>query len=140
MITLVVLCLLTLELEGSLCKPISLPNMPSAAQKAAKAEAAAQKAAAAAQKKLKAAAPEPSDVPAPETVPDESLAGLTASLFQDTLVDQATLVEGSPSIPFTLPAQGGDSQMGPLSPDGQARDSLGSVEAPHHTHPPNLKI
>ena len=128
MITLVVLCLLTLELEGSLCKPISLPNMPSAAQKAA-----------AAQKKLKAAAPEPSDVPAPETVPDESLAGLTASLFQETQVDQATLVEGSPSIPFTLPAQGGDSQMGPLSPDGQARDSLGSVEAPHPTHPPQSK-
>ena len=135
MITLVVLCLLTLELEGSLCKPISLPNMPSAAQKTA----AAQKAAAAAQKKLKAAAPEPSDVPAPETVPDESLAGLTASLFPDTQVDQATLVEGSPSIPFTLPAQGGDSQMGPLSPDGQARDSLGSVEAPHPTHPPQSK-
>ena len=114
MITLVVLCLLTLELEGSLCKPISLPNMPSAAQKLK----AAQKAAAAAQKKLKAAAPEPSDVPAPETVPDESLAGLTASLFQDTQVDQATIVEESPSLA--------------LSPDGQPRDSL---EAPHPTHP-----
>ena len=106
MITLVVLCLLTLELEGSLCKPISLPNMPSAAQKAAKAAAAA----AAAQKKLKGkvAAPEPSAVEAPETVPDESQAGLTASLFPETQVDQATLVEGSPSsrIPWTMPAQG----------------------------------
>ena len=120
--------------------------MPSAAQKLKAAAKAAQKAAAA-QKKLKVAAPEPDDgdseplnglLRAPETVPDESLAGLTASLFQDTQVDQATLVEGSPSIPFTLPAQGGDSQMGPLSPDGQARDSLGSVEAPHPTHPPPI--
>ena len=120
MITLVVLCLLTLELEGSLCKPISLPNMPSAAQKLKAAAKAAQKAAAA-QKKLKVAAPEPDDgdseplnglLRAPETVPDES------SLFQDTQVDQATIVEESPSLA--------------LSPDGQPRDSL---EAPHPTHP-----
>ena len=126
MITLVVLCLLTLELEGSLCKPISLPNMPSAAQKLKAAAKAAQKAAAA-QKKLKVAAPEPDDgdsdplnglLRAPETVPDESLAGLTASLFQDTQVDQATIVEESPSLA--------------LSQDGQPRDSL---EAPHPTHP-----
>ena len=117
MITLVVLCLLTLELEGSLCKPISLPNMPSAAQKAAKALAA--------QKKLKVAAPEPDDgdseplnglLRAPETLPDETL----EAIFQDTQVDQATIVEESPSLA--------------LSQDGQPRDSL---EAPHptHTHP-----
>ena len=87
--------------------------MPSAAQKAAKALAA--------QKKLKVAAPEPDDgdseplnglLRAPETVPDES------SLFQDTQVDQATIVEESPSLA--------------LSQDGQPRDSL---EAPHPTHP-----
>ena len=117
MITLVVLCLLTLELEGSLCKPISLPNMVSAAQKAKAALAAAQKAKAA---------------EAPETVPDESQAGpLTASLFPDTQVDQPTLVEESPSLA--------------MSPDAQARDSLegGPLEvAPHPTPPlpPNLKI
>ena len=118
MITLVVLCLLTLELEGSLCKPISLPNMVSAAQKAKAALAAAQKA--------KAALAE-----APETVPDESQAGLTASLFPDTQVDQPTLVEESPSLA--------------MSPDAQARDSLegGPLEvAPHPPPPPppNLKI
>ena len=111
MITLVVLCLLTLELEGSLCKPISLPNMVSAAQKAKAALAAAQKAKAA---------------EAPETVPDESQqAGpLTASLFPDTQVDQPTLVEESPSLA--------------MSPDAQARDSLeGGPEevAPHPTPP-----
>ena len=117
MITLVVLCLLTLELEGSLCKPISLPNIPSAAQKAAKAAAALLKKQA---PKGKVAAPEPSDEEAPETVPDESQAGLTASLFPETQVDQATLVEGSPSLV--------------LSPDGQARDSL--EEAPHPPPPP----
>ena len=127
MITLVVLCLLTLELEGSLCKPISLPNMPSAAQKLKAAAKAAQKAAAA-QKKLKVAAPEPDDgdseplnglLRAPETLPDETL----EAIFQDTQVDQATIVEESPSLA--------------MSPDAQARDSL--EEAPHPT-PPNLKI
>ena len=102
MITLVVLCLLTLELEGSLCKPISLPNMVSAAQKA------------------KAALAE-----APETVPDESQAGLTASLFPDTQVDQPTLVEESPSLA--------------MSPDAQARDSLegGPLEVAPHPTPPS---
>ena len=122
MITLVVLCLLTLELEGSLCKPTSLPNMPSAAQKLKAAAKAAQKAAAA-QKKLKVAAPEPDDgdseplnglLRAPETLPDETL----EAIFQDTQVDQATIVEESPSLA--------------LSQDGQPRDSL---EAPHPTHP-----
>ena len=132
MITLVVLCLLTLELEGSLCKPISLPNMPTAAQKAAaKARALLKKVTS----KGTVAAPEPSDedsaplnglLRAPETVPDEgSMAGLTASLFPETQVEQATLVEESPSLA--------------MSPDAQARDSL--EEAPHPTPPPpNLKI
>ena len=96
--------------------------MPSAAQKLKAAAKAAQKAAAA-QKKLKVAAPEPDDgdseplnglLRAPETLPDESL----EAIFQDTQVDQATIVEESPSLA--------------LSQDGQPRDSL---EAPHPTHP-----
>ena len=144
MITLVVLCLLTLELEGSLCKPISLPNMPTAAQKAAKAAAAALLKG---KGKGKVAAPAPSDedsaplnelLRAPgdssapsngllvETVPAEnSMAGLTASLFQETQVDQSTLVEESPSLA--------------MSPDGQARDSLEVTPHPTPTPSPQCK-
>ena len=118
--------------------------MPTAAQKAAaKARALLKKVTS----KGTVAAPEPSDedsaplnglLRAPgdcsappnglivETVPDEnSMAGLTASLFPETQVEQATLVEESPSLA--------------MSPDAQARDSL--EEAPHPTPPPpNLKI
>ena len=88
--------------------------MVSAAQKAKAALAAAQKA------KGKGSSSE-----APETVPDESQAGLTASLFPDTQVDQPTLVEESPSLA--------------MSPDAQARDSLegGPLEVAPHPTPPS---
>jgi len=124
MITLVVLCLLTLELEGSLSKPISLPNMPSAAQKAAKA--------AAALKKLP-VAPKPTEQEAPETVLDNSQAGLTASLFPETQVLQEVDTQ-EPTAPVAETVNESQPTLA-LSPDGQPRESM---EAPHPPQPKDI--